>query len=260
MSEAPHLLLERHDAVTVLTLNRPQIGNAISPDTAVQLAAVLEELESDPHIGALVVTGAGDRAFCTGGDLTQYGQFASPAEVSSSVAKMQANLRRLSALPVPVIAALNGRAIGGGFELAVACDLRVAQAGVEMTLPQARMGLTTGWCGLQRLQDIVGYSRAFSIFARALTVKAEEAYAWGLVDAVTAGPAREGAIELAEEITAHPAAAVRAGKRILQSHRGGVDQATEAMTMRVFTDLWFGDDHRATQRAFAKRRVLAEGS
>ncbi len=141
----PLVLAERHGAALVLRLNRPEAGNAISREVTLALADQVRACAADPALRALVITGAGTRYFCTGGDVKAYAQLASAAELDQVFNLMREVCDAIEALPFPAIAAINGFSVGGGSELALACDLRIADVSAQIGFPQSRLGIIPGW-------------------------------------------------------------------------------------------------------------------
>ncbi len=242
--------LERDEAVASLVVDREHAGNAIDRATGRALDDALRRLSDDPSLLALVVTSAGTRFFCTGGDLKDYRALDTGAAARETSLLMQRMLSRLEDLPAITIAAINGTALGGGLELALACDLRVIEEQVQLSLPQARLGVVPGWGGAERLVRTVGRSRAVRIMATAASITAEEAERTGLADLVVApGEASAAAHRLAGEISANAPLAVRGVKEALAL---GDDVQAQAA---LFARLWETRDHREAERAYFERRA-----
>lgn len=197
---------ERRGDLAILTLNRPEALNALSFALVAELGNRFAEVgESDAR--ALVITGAGDRAFCAGADITELMGRTQRAQ-KESTRRGQNVFSMLAALPMPSIAAINGYAFGGGLELALACDFRLATAGAKMGLPEVKLGLIPGYGGTQRLPRLVGEGRALEMIVTGRTVGAEEALAMGLVDRIVEGDAVEAAAAFAAEFTGYSLGAV----------------------------------------------------
>src|ERR1700760_4061754 len=182
-SETP-VLLERRGNVGVLTLNRENVRNALSRETLRALGRLGKQLVDDPEVRAIVVTGAGDKAFCAGADLKER-QGMSTDDVRVQVGLYRSELGVLDKSPKPVVAALNGVAFGGGLELALVCDLRVAAPHVEIALPETTLAIIPGAGGTQRLPRVVGEARAKEMILLGRKLGAAEALAWGLVNRVS---------------------------------------------------------------------------
>lgn len=185
MSEATSpVKLDRRGAVGVLTLDRVDRRNALSRDALYAFGRLGRELVADPAIRAIVVTGAGDKAFCAGADLKER-QGMSTDDVRRQVGLYRSELGVLAQSPKPVVAAINGVAFGGGLELALLCDLRVAAPHAELALPETSLGIIPGAGGTQRLPRVVGEARAKEMILLGRKLTAAEALAWGLVNRVS---------------------------------------------------------------------------
>ncbi|HWH15402.1 MAG TPA: enoyl-CoA hydratase-related protein, partial [Miltoncostaeaceae bacterium] len=147
--------LERRAGVAVVRLNRPEVMNALSVAMLDELHDVLDAVERDPELRAVVVTGAGDRAFCAGADISDMRE-ATALEARAYAQRGHALTSRIESFPRPVIAAVNGYALGGGCEFALACDLRLASDRARFGLPEVNLGILPGWGGTQRLARATG--------------------------------------------------------------------------------------------------------
>src|SRR5277367_1449099 len=176
--------LERRGPVGVLTIDRADRRNALSRETLYALGRLGRELVGDAAIRAIVVTGAGDKAFCAGADLKER-QGMTTDDVRVQVGLYRTELGVLDHSPKPVVAAINGVAFGGGLELALICDLRVAAPHVELGLPETTLGIIPGAGGTQRLPRIVGEARAKEMILLGRKLGAAEALSWGLVNRVS---------------------------------------------------------------------------
>jgi methylglutaconyl-CoA hydratase len=182
-SQSP-VLVERRGPVGLLTLNREDRRNALSRETLYAFGRLGRELVSDPAVRAIVITGAGDKAFCAGADLKER-QGMSTDDVRTQVGLYRSELGVLDRSPKPVIAAINGVAFGGGLELALICDLRVSAPHAELALPETTLGIIPGAGGTQRLPRVVGEARAKEMILLGRKLGAMEALSWGLVNKVT---------------------------------------------------------------------------
>lgn len=183
MEDSPVKLLRR-GAVAILVIDREARRNALSRETLLAFGRLGRECVADPTVRAIVVTGAGDKAFCAGADLKER-QHMTPDDVRVQVGLYRTELGVLDRSPKPVIAALNGVAFGGGLELALVCDLRVAAPIAEVALPETTLGIIPGAGGTQRLPRIVGEARAKEMILLGRKLTAHEALAWGLVNRVS---------------------------------------------------------------------------
>jgi enoyl-CoA hydratase len=201
---------DRDGGIRVLTVSRPEKLNALNAAVLDDLAAAVGQAEADGGLRCLVVTGAGEKAFIAGADIGELAKL-TPLEGREHARRGQALFDRISALPVPTIAAINGFAYGGGLELAMACTLRVASENARMGLPETSLGILPGYGGTQRLARIVGPARALELVLTAEKgLTAPEAERIGLVNrCFPAGKALEGALEIAKKIAANGPVACR---------------------------------------------------
>jgi enoyl-CoA hydratase len=209
---------ERDDhGVVVLRLTNPPL-NALSGGMLHALADAAEALASDPDVKAVVVTGAGERAFAAGADISEFG---GEGEARIVAANFRRACEAIEALPRPVIAAVNGFALGGGLEIAMACDLRIAAETARMGQPEILLGIIPGGGGTQRLPRLVGPARAKEMIWSGRQVGAEEALATGLVDRVVpATSLLDGAIGWARELAAGAVVAMGLAKRAIHAGLG----------------------------------------
>lgn len=243
------------DGVGVLTINRPAVHNAIGLTTMPELARVLDHLETSPTLSALVVTGAGNKTFVSGGDLKELEELTTHQAAASMSRQMQTLMARLSDLPMPVIGAINGDSFGGGCEVALACDIRIASTGARFAFKQVTIGITPAWGGRARLVELVGRSIALRLMLTGEVIDAAEAMRIGLVDQV-AEPATvlDSAMELARPIAANPNQAVRAIKRQVNKGRGLVGHDAIEFEAESFARTWVSYDHLRAVAAWKQRR------
>ncbi len=176
--------VERRGSVAILTLNRPDRMNALSRDTLLALGRIGHDLLADTNLRAIVLTGSGEKAFCAGADLKER-QGMDENAVRAQLALYRTELGWIDRSPLPTIAALNGVAFGGGLELALMCDLRVAASHSKLGLPETTLGIIPGAGGTQRLPRIVGEARAKELILLGRRIEAAEALAIGLVNRVS---------------------------------------------------------------------------
>jgi len=253
-------LIVEYDAVTLLRVSRPEQRNAIDFATMDELEEVLTLLEKDESLRVLVLTGGGE-TFVSGGDLKDFQVLVTAEDGRRMAERMGAILTRLSCLPVPVIAALNGPAVGGGTEVALACDLRVAATNAYFSFRQVTMGIMTAWGGAPRLLTLLGFSRSLYYLLTAERIPPEQALQMGLVQRVTPeGQAVAGALEMARQIVSQPPLAVRAIKRTLRHMMGVPFEAAAAVEVQEFGEVWASEDHvEAVNAFFAKRPPVFHG-
>jgi len=176
--------VEQRGSVVIWTIDREARMNSLSRATLVALGKLAREAVSNPSVRAIVITGRGDKAFCAGADLKER-QAMTENDIRVQVELYRSELGPLDRSPKPVIAALNGVAFGGGLELALVCDLRVAAAHVQLGLPETTLGIIPGAGGTQRIGRIVGEARAKEMILLGRRLTAEQALAWGLVNRIT---------------------------------------------------------------------------
>lgn len=192
--------LTRDGNLAVLTLNRPEAMNALSFEILGEIGAALDAVAAMPDVRALLVTGAGDKAFCAGADIKEL-RGRALIEQKRGAELGQAVFTKLDALPVASIALVGGYAFGGGCELALACSFRLANANAVFGLPEVKLGLIPGYGGTQRLPRLIGESRALEMILTGRSVKADEAERIGLVNSVVAGDLIEAGREFAARFT-----------------------------------------------------------
>ncbi|VXB66029.1 Enoyl-CoA hydratase [Arthrobacter sp. 9V] len=226
------LLTEQHDAVLIATLNRPAKGNSLSTELIDALGALAAELRSPTHEGtkAVILTGAGQKAFSAGADInTLVGLDAAAAE--AQMLHGQKVFDELEDLPQAVIAAIDGVAFGGGLELAMACDLRVASPTSRLGQPEITLANLPGWGGTQRLPRLIGQGRALEMILTGEPMSASRALEIGLLNAVSEDPLAA-AHNLAARITRHSGTAVSAAKQAI--YAGEREGITEGLRREAF--------------------------
>jgi enoyl-CoA hydratase/carnithine racemase len=246
--------IERRGHVEVWTLDGEARRNSITVAMLAELEANLARAGEDRDVRCVVVTGAGDKAFCAGADLKERARMA-PEEVHRFHASLRRALRAIEAAPQPFVAALNGAALGGGLELALACDLRVASEAAQMGLPEVALGIIPGGGGTQRLARLVGVARAKDLVLTARRIGAAEALAMGLV-ARMAPPQRllAEAVATAEQIARNAPISLRQAKRAID---GGLHLPLEEaldLENRLYQDCLGTRDRDEALRAFAEKR------
>ncbi len=214
-----NLLIERDGAVAIVTVNRPAKLNALDRVTMSEIQHAMTALGADPGVGAIVLTGAGDKAFVAGADINELAVM-SPFEGKEHATTGQRAFDTIETLGKPVVAAVNGFALGGGCELAMACTLRIAADTARFGQPEVNLGLTPGYAGTQRLPRLVGRGRALELLLTGDPISATRAYEIGLVNRVVpAAELRAEAVKLATTLAAKAPIAMR---YILEAvHHGG---------------------------------------
>lgn len=195
------IALQRLDEFALLTINRPQVLNALDRGLLAELGRVLDDIAGG-DARAVLITGAGAKAFCAGADIKELAG-RTPAEHRRNMEYGQAIYGKLDVLPIPSVALINGHAYGGGLELALACTFRLATPTARMGLPEIKLGIIPGYGGTQRLPRIIGEARALEMIMTGRTVDAEEAQRIGLVHRVVDGDAVSAAVAYAREFSCH---------------------------------------------------------
>jgi len=249
--------LEIDHRVATVTINRPAARNAIGLATIVELGAVLDEI-ADGAADVLVLRGGGDRAFISGGDLKELAAIRDEAGAAAMAISMRRLLDRIACFPVPVIAGLNGHALGGGAEVAVAADIRLAADDVQIGFSQVTLGIMPAWGGAERLVEIVGRSKAMLLVGLGRRLGAADAERLGLIDLVVPRADFDASLrELAESLGNLPPTAAAAIKAVIAAARPHVHRDQEAGAVAHFARLWASEEHwlavdRMSIRAAAK--------
>lgn len=252
-----HLLVESDGGLLRVTVNRPEKRNALSRAVLDEIATVFSSHADDARLRLAVLTGAGDRSFAAGGDLRDLASVRTFDEASAMGDDARRALRTISEFPLPVVAALNGDALGGGAELAVACDFIVAARGARIGFIQGRLNISTAWGGGIRLMDRVGMARALRLLCRSEVLTAADAEAMGLVDAIADAP--EELCSVVDRFCApmldKAPRVLRAFKELTLSRSEGLSRSDlENIEARRFAETWVHDDHWT-----AADKVLAPG-
>ena len=237
----------RSGAVAVVTIDRPDALNALDVPTLTELRDRLAELAQDDTVRALVLTGAGEKAFVAGADIKYMSGLDPDGAKAWGALGHEAGLL-LETMPKPTIAAINGFALGGGCELALACDLRYAASRAKLGQPEINLGIVPGWGGTQRLARVCGIGVAKDLIFSGRTVDAEEALRIGLVNAV-ADPVLDLALETANALAAKSPGALALAKRLVN-----LAPAALAAEADAFGELFSSDDAKEGLTAFVEKR------
>jgi enoyl-CoA hydratase len=215
-----NIIFEKDDAVGVLKINRPKSLNALNPATVKELASCLEEIHQDPSIRCLIVTGEGDRAFVAGADISAMVTMTATEGHAFSALGLGV-FRAIELLPIPVIAAVNGFALGGGTELALACDLIIAADKAKFGQPEINLGIIPGFGGTQRLARRIGLPRARELIYSGDMIDAQTALSYGLVNKVVPLTDLMNEVKLlAQKLATKPPIAIRQAKAAINA---GID-------------------------------------
>lgn len=251
------LRIDRDEECEVWTIDRPHAANAIDRATVDALDHALQAIAADPPRGLVIASAArpeGSRpVYLSGADLDEVTAIESAEQARAFSHRMTTLLRTLESLPLLVVAAIAGDVYGGGCELITACDLRVAQPGVQLSFRQARMGLATGWGGSTRIVRLIGLGAAKRLILTGLPCEAEEALRIGLIDEL-ATDARARAIEIVHATAAGGRAAVARLKAGLHDAMSTDVDTSYARELDRFVEAWSSDEHRAAVEALRAKR------
>ncbi|MBT5195856.1 MAG: enoyl-CoA hydratase/isomerase family protein [Rhodospirillaceae bacterium] len=245
------VIIEINDGVALLTLNNPPLNLATLASTR-QLNAALDELAADPQLLVLVVRGGGERAFSAGSDISEFPDYLADGNVVEKKLRYEnETLVKLDNFPKPTIAALNGLAYGGGLELAVCCDLIVADETVKLSLPEIKLGVFPGSGGTLRVTRRIGSARAKEMMFLGEPISAAQALDWGLINRLAAkGRAVEVAMALAGELSQRPNIALQACKKAIHQSFELADDAAIEQVLSLMEKTFASDDGREGVRAF----------
>ena len=247
--------MERRGALALVTLNRPDVVNAINDDIRLQLPLALRRCDDDPEIRVIVLHGAGSRGFCAGADIKEPRGDETSVVARSRLVRM-AYVDAFDQIAKPIIAAVHGFCMGGGFEIALACDIRLASPDAVFALPETGLGLIPGAGGTQRLPRIIGMGRALDLLLTGGRMDAQEALRVGVVSrlAASADTLLDEAIALAQTIAAKPPVATAYAKEAV---RAGTDLDLKAgllLEKTLFSILSATEDKKEAAAAFREKR------
>jgi len=248
------VIVEKKSGIAWITLNRPQALNAINDEVRRALPAAVSEADADPSVRVMVISGAGPRGFCAGADIKEF------AKVDSLTASRQRLVHdgwvnALDRARKPIIASIHGFCLGGGLEMAVACDIRIASKDAVLGYPEVGLGLITGAGGSQQLLRIVGLGRALDLFLTTEKIPAEEAYRIGLITRMTAPESlKEETERLAEHIANLPPAAVVFAKEAMRQGAEMDIAAGKKLEASLFGLLLSTKDRLEAAEAFKQKR------
>ena len=250
------ILVEKKNGVAKITLNRPQVLNAINKDVIQDLSLALEDIRKDENVRVVVITGAGDRAFSAGADISMLKEIKTPVEAReltwSAVEKV---LKAIESLEKPVVAAINGLALGGGCELAMACDIVVASDKARFGQPEINLGILPGWGGMSRLAMIVGFHKAKELVFTGDMISAEEAEKIGLVNKVVpAEKLNEAVDELVNKLLSKSPIALKLAKEAVNRGPDIDVEAALARDRELFALSVSSEDAKESLSAFLEKR------
>jgi len=248
------LVYEKEDNIGVLSINRPDKLNALSNELTEELGKFLDEAEKDVDLRVLVITGAGEKAFVAGADINELVE--RDGIMGRDVSRFRQDLfARIENLSIPVIAAVNGYALGGGLELALACNIRIASEKAQFGAPEVKLGIIPGDGGTQRLPRLVGLGRAMEMVLTGDFIDATEAHRIGLVNrVVSSGELMETVISLAKKIASRPPLAIKYAKEALNRSQGGDAASGYALESYLHALACTTDDKAEGVAAFLEKR------
>jgi enoyl-CoA hydratase len=252
--EFKNIVFEKGEGVAKITLSRPQVLNAIGTEMLLELKSAIREVQIDPDVKVLVIRGAGERAFSVGADVKEMAE-ADPLKAREFSGLGKSVMEDLESLGKPVVAAVNGLALGGGCELVMACDIVVASENARFGQPEINVGIIPGWGGSQRLPRLAGWKRAKELILTGDTIDAREAERIGLVNKVVpAGSLDEAVNEIVRKLLGKSPLTLKLAKEVItQGMRGdlhlGLAQETE-----VFSLCFSTEDAREGLRALVEKR------
>jgi enoyl-CoA hydratase len=250
-----NLLVAIDDRIATVTVNRPKVLNALDEATLKELDQAFISFETDPEVKVVILTGAGEKAFVAGGDIAAM-QPLGPVAARRFAVMAQAVLGRIERSPKPVIAAINGYALGGGCELAMCCDLRIASETARLGQPEVNLGIIPGWAGTQRLPRLVGKGRAKELLFTGEMIDAREAWRIGLVNRVV--PAVElmnAARELAGKIAVKGQIALSLAKEAVDRGLEMDLERASACEADLFGLCFATEDQKEGMLAFLEKRA-----
>ena len=249
-----NILLSTEEGIASLTINRPQQLNALNKETIEELNAALSELEKDIAVRVVIITGAGEKAFVAGADIKEFAQFSTEQGKELSAKGHELLFDKVANFSKPVIAAINGFALGGGLELAMACHLRIASENARMGLPEVGLGVIPGYGGTQRLPQLIGKSKAMEMILTAEMIDATIALHYGLVNHVV--PSAEllaKASEIGKKIRKNsPMALTSAIKAVNANYTDGMNGLEEEI--KLFGQCFGTKDFTEGTTAFLEKR------
>lgn len=253
--ELKNIILEKSEHLAIVTINRPKALNALNSETLKDLDVVLDDLEKDNNIYCVILTGSGEKAFVAGADISEMKDLSEEEGRNFGLLGNKV-FRRLEKLDKPVIAAISGFALGGGCELAMACDIRIASEKAKFAQPEAGLGITPGFGGTQRLPRLVGEGKAKELIYTCATIKADEALSIGLVNKVVPLESlMDEAKAMASLIMANAPIAVKLCKdAVNRGMQVDIDKAVE-IEAGDFGKCFATEDQKEGMTAFMERRA-----
>ncbi len=247
------ILLENRDGIFVLTINRPKVLNALNHTVLTELDNAIDYIKSQENVLGLVITGAGDKSFVAGADISEF-QGKTPEEARKQSEWGQSIFKKIEDLPFPSIAAINGFALGGGLELAMSCTFRYASPNAKVGQPEVKLGLIPGYAGTQRLTRLIGHSKALEICMTGRMVKAEEALKLGIVDRIVEENLVEEAVKSIKDIQKNSPIAVYYCKKAIMEGKEMPFEKACALEANLFGLCFATEDAKEGVSAFLEKR------
>lgn len=249
-----NILLEKEGAIAFITINRPKQLNALNRQTINELSEALDEVKGDHSLRTLIITGSGEKAFVAGADIKEFSNYGINEGTDLAAEGQRLLFDKVENMEKPVIAAINGFALGGGLELAMACHIRVASYKAKLGLPETGLGLIPGYGGTQRLPRLIGQGRAIEMITTAKMIEADKAAEIGLVNhAVAPADLIELAKKIANDITKNSPMAVASA---IRSVNAGFRPGTDGFKIEIeeFGKRFGTDDFNEGTSAFLEKR------
>lgn len=250
-----YIKLEERDNIAVVAINRPDKLNALNAATVAEVRAAFESLRAREEVRAVILTGVGEKAFIAGADIVELSQM-TPLTGTQVSRAGQETLRIVETMPVPVIAAINGFALGGGLEFALACHIRIASENAKLGLPEVKLGIIPGYGGTFRLPRVVGRGRALELMLTGEMINAQEAHRIGLVNQVVAqANLMETAEAMARKISANGPVAVALAIQAVDNSYHATTEDAQRLEANMFGLLASTADMREGMSAFLEKRA-----
>ncbi len=250
------MLAQKEGAVGWVTFNNPERRNAMSLEMWAALSSILDAYEADDEIRVIVMTGAGDKAFVSGADISQFEKERADAAAAERYAQIsEAGRKRLYTLEKPLIAMVRGFCMGGGLAIAMAADLRFAAEGAQFAIPAAKLGIAYGTDGLSRLYQLVGPSAALDIMFSARRLDAQEALSLGLINRVLAPDALEGYVrDYAATLSVNAPLSIRASKLTIRELGKAPEERDTDLIKKLIEQCFDSADYTEGRKAFMEKR------
>lgn len=248
------MLVSQEGKIATVTINRPQQLNALNGDTIATLSKIMQKLEEDDSVRAIVLTGSGEKSFVAGADIKEFANYS--IEEGKALARRghETLFNLIQNLRKPVIAAVNGFALGGGLELAMSCHMRVASDNARMGLPEVTLGVIPGYGGTQRLAQLVGKGKAMEMITTASMIDANDALKWGLVNyVVPQADLKEKCTEIASKIAKNSGVAIAAA---MSAVNAGFEEGVDGFEAEIdaFGEAFGTDEFKEGTTAFLEKR------